>query len=180
MTSPARSRRKRRSALDHRLDRCPPQETRSRRRRRPGVIADRDPTDPSPSEGTSGVFGGGISGPLRWPPTPPSTSLAGRCSWPTWSPGGSEIAFTGGNDFGRPLYKVHPDGTGLRTILPASQPPSHDFPSWSPAGDRIAYATFHAGNDCDLVTVRPDGSGVRTVFRASCDFAFIDFGPAGS
>ncbi len=101
-------------------------------------------------------------------------------TWPTWSPGGSEIAFTGGDDFGRPLYKVHPDGTGLRTILPASQSPSHDFPSWSPAGDRIAYATFHAGNDCDLVTVRPDGSGVRTVFRAGCDFAFIDFGPAGS
>lgn len=101
-------------------------------------------------------------------------------TWPTWSPDGSEIAFTGGNDFGRPLYKIHPDGTGLRTILPAAQAPSHDFPSWSPAGDRIAYVVFRAEDDFDLVTVRPDGSAVRTVLTGVNGVLFIDFGPAGS
>jgi Tol biopolymer transport system component len=53
---------------------------------------------------------------------------------PSWSPDGSEIAFTGDGDSGYGVHVVRVDGTGLRMIA------STGFaPTWAPSGNRIAF-----------------------------------------
>jgi TolB protein len=63
--------------------------------------------------------------------------------YPTWSPGGDQLAFSVGGYFrapGHPAAQVaiiHADGTGLRMILDDGD--NNGFPSWSPDGKRIVY-----------------------------------------
>src|SRR4051794_26340505 len=51
--------------------------------------------------------------------------------YPTWSPGGGQIAFVRG----KTLMAIHPDGTSRRTIKTFST--GIGSPSWAPGGGRI-------------------------------------------
>ncbi|MGI8478343.1 MAG: hypothetical protein ACR2M2_00535 [Gaiellaceae bacterium] len=65
---------------------------------------------------------------------------------PTWSPDGSEIAFTratpsaGSENPRAALYAVAPDGFGLRKLLGDGAEPA-----WSPDGRRIAFTSYRDG-----------------------------------
>jgi Tol biopolymer transport system component len=71
----------------------------------------------------------------------------------TWSPDGSQIAFShftlnGDSD----IYVMNADGTGVRNVTNTPNQPEY-YPAWSPDGKKIAFAL---GN---IFTISADGSG---------------------
>lgn len=70
----------------------------------------------------------------------------------TWSPDGTRLAYSGGDD----LIVVRADGTG-RTTLPAGR--GALAPAWSPDGTRLAFSRSGGGS----YVVRADGSGSATL-----------------
>lgn len=94
---------------------------------------------------------------------------------PTWSPGGTWIAFSGsdhpqGHDYD--LWSIRPDGTGLRRL--AKVPGSPQDPDWSPEGGRL---TFSSGDD--IYTVGSDGRGLRRLTRGPAVDNDPDWSPDG-
>jgi TolB protein len=78
---------------------------------------------------------------------------------PTWSPDGSQIAFSiRGNEETR-IAVVGVDGTGFRTIARADRG-LYWVPDWSPDGSWIL---FEARPDSRLMAIRPDGTGLHQV-----------------
>jgi Tol biopolymer transport system component len=83
-----------------------------------------------------------------------------KSSNPRWSPDGSWIAFM---SYGG-IYRVHPDGTGLRLIIP-----NGSFPVWSPDGTTLMYVlrTGHqfdpSGPSDRIFVAHADGSGQTEV-----------------
>ena len=80
-----------------------------------------------------------------------------RGSWPTWSPDGTQIAFSralppadGGG-----IYVMDADGSGLRRVT------SGDAPRWAPNG--AIY--FAKGAPSDVFRINPDGNGLRRVTK---------------
>lgn len=56
---------------------------------------------------------------------------AGGCFDPSWSPDGSRIVFgNGGQDLGRNVYTVKPDGTGLIQVTHGGATQSNESPDW--------------------------------------------------
>ena len=83
-------------------------------------------------------------------------------SSPTWSPGGTKIAFCVDNFrfSAARIYVIDADGTDLTRITPKG---SRDCdPAWSPDGTRIAF-THASGRHVDLATMSPDGSNKVTL-----------------
>jgi Tol biopolymer transport system component len=82
------------------------------------------------------------------------------------------------------LFRVRPDGTGLRQLTPFSWEVAikHD---WSPDGKLIVLTTnadfVRPNQAADLVTIRPDGSGVKnlTQFKAGENAFAGSFSPDG-
>jgi WD40 repeat protein len=73
-------------------------------------------------------------------------------------PGGGEILFQyHGSPLG--LFAMHPDGTGVRTILPAVGDEINGA-RWSPDGSRIVFARKSADDEQRLFVAAADGSGV--------------------
>lgn len=93
-------------------------------------------------------------------------TIYGDALYPSWSPDGTEIAFTTMQE----SWVIHPDGTGLRRLTPKGLP-SFD-PDWSPDGRRLVIT----GLGPDLFIFRP-GDSVET--RLTHD-AHFDFSPAWS
>jgi TolB protein len=88
---------------------------------------------------------------------------------PSWSPSGSTIAFTRCplRDGKCHVYAIHPNGTGLHRLGPASD--DRAFPSWSPDGRHIAYVRSWGGvangeiRYSALYVMTPTGAGARLV-----------------
>ena len=83
---------------------------------------------------------------------------------PSWSPDGTELAFTTTNDTDIAVVKA--DGSGRRLLI---QDATQDLaPSWSPDGLRIAFLRGAYGSFV-LYTIRPDGSGLHQVGQTQAD-----------
>jgi len=75
---------------------------------------------------------------------------------PSWSPGGTRLAYIRGLGRRPGLYTMTADGTDKQFIARDA------FNSaWSPDGDRIAFIRAKS-----LFTIRPDGGGLRLIYRA--------------
>jgi TolB protein len=104
----------------------------------------------------------------------------GDDAFPSWSPLGDWIAFTGSHDGDYEIYKIHPDGTGLTQLT--HSPGNDAHPKWSPDGQWIAFASNRSGfkdetggmSDGEIYVMRADGSGTRKL----TDNTFEDGTPA--
>jgi len=78
---------------------------------------------------------------------------------PTWSPKGSQIAFSAVVDGHRGIYVVDADGTNLQKL---TQTKDYDefAPAWSPDGTQIVYQANPDGN-WDIYIMNADGTGRR-------------------
>jgi Tol biopolymer transport system component len=90
--------------------------------------------------------------------------------FPTWSPDGSRIAFSrlGGHQSQGTveLYRVNPDGSGLRRL--ADLPGYAETPAWSPDGARIAFA-LQREDGWRIEAVDADGSHLSAISREPGD-----------
>jgi Tol biopolymer transport system component len=83
------------------------------------------------------------------------------CFRPSWSPDGTQIAYTGGPRYihstSYRIYVVHADGTGVPVKI--SDDLGYDSsPAWSPSGRTIAFnSTNRAGSPDGIYTTSPTG-----------------------
>ena len=88
---------------------------------------------------------------------------------PTWSPGGSELAFAVVEGEEAVLYAVQPDGMGLREVW-RSGPDGDSAPisqvSWSPDGSELLFVSD------GVYVVGADGSGLRSLSNALPETTF--------
>jgi len=89
------------------------------------------------------------------------TNMPRVAQFATWSPDGSQIAFSAGNEDGRnDIYVINTDGAGLHRL---TSPDSHDNgPVWSPDGEYIAYRA-RAEDRVSVTLIRADGSNRRVL-----------------
>jgi len=75
---------------------------------------------------------------------------------PSWSPDGSQIAFTSGRDGNYEIYTMNPDGSNQNNLTDNSF--NDDFsPSWSPDGSQIAFHSY-IGINSEIYIMDADGS----------------------
>jgi TolB protein len=96
-----------------------------------------------------------------------------------WSPRGDRLLVARGRD-GCCLQLVHPDGTGLTTVLRVPSGEKVEHPAWSPDGRRIAFehGTSCAGLTCSggtTVIATVDGRVVQTMAEAF----YLTWSPSG-
>jgi Tol biopolymer transport system component len=116
------------------------------------------------------------------------TRNPGRCcdTDPNFSPDGKLITFVRIKEDGKQqaLFAVHPDGTGVRQLMPYSSEVAikHD---WAPDGKSIVVTTnadfVRPKEAANLVTIRPDGSGTKqlTKFKVGKNAFAGSFSPDG-
>lgn len=102
---------------------------------------------------------------------------------PTWSPDGTELAFTATHGEGQRVYVMDADGTDARAITD-ERVHWPDSPAWSPDGARIAFAASPISGDdepsvWDIYTVSPDGGELTNVTQTS-DRSLDEGGPTWS
>jgi Tol biopolymer transport system component len=99
--------------------------------------------------------------------------MAGCCT-ASWSPDGRWILF----DARGHLYKVHPDGTGLREIPLGMGGRYWAYePVWSPDGMKIAFSAWvRALGQDDIYTADADGSNVYQVTNTPEQEGQVDWG----
>ena len=82
---------------------------------------------------------------------------------PSWSPGGSKMAFVSFRDGGfntpRHIFVMNADGTGRRNLTGDTQLRFNSDPSWSPDGHKIAFNSrrFADGFHNDIFVITADG-----------------------
>ncbi|MEA2461206.1 MAG: hypothetical protein QOH90_1383, partial [Actinomycetota bacterium] len=92
-------------------------------------------------------------------PLPGESHLSTIASDPQWSPDGSSIAFTSGDELGNDVghlkvETVNPDGTHRKVLADGY------FPTWSPDGQTIAFVRKD-GQTTHLYSMHADGTGLR-------------------
>jgi Tol biopolymer transport system component len=87
--------------------------------------------------------------------------LVSSATHPAWSPDGNWIAY---DTPAMKIRRVHPDGTGGRTVLSASNVYAPELPNWSPDGSRLLVDGQDPSRPpyaaTQIWSVRPDGTGV--------------------
>ena len=101
----------------------------------------------------------------------------------TFSPDGSQIAFTSGREgvfdeccgfTDYEIYVMNSDGTGQRRLMKESN--DHDWsPAWSPDGSQIAFVR----NGTRLMLVSPTGEDPREIYRSRVEMKDLDWSPDG-
>jgi hypothetical protein len=82
---------------------------------------------------------------------------------PSWSPDGTLIAYHAYDDPEMEVRVIHPDGTGMRTVVRVPIRGRYmGYPRWSPDSTRLAF-TGADGGDTDIQTVTLDGSNLTTL-----------------
>lgn len=102
----------------------------------------------------------------------------GQNRYPSWSPDGRRIAFSGETDTrNTDILVVDADGQNLRRLTTA---PTYEVaPEWSPQGDRIAYvapSTMGTGNG--IFVMNADGSGARRISAQQAEM--VTWSPDGA
>ena len=87
--------------------------------------------------------------------------------FPSWSPGGTKIAFSSDRDGNLEIYVMNADGTNPMSVRSSSS--DDQVPTWSPDGTKIAFTSFLSGTTWGIYTVNIDGSGLTTVISGSSD-----------
>lgn len=88
---------------------------------------------------------------------------------PTWSPDGTQIAFSSARNDSYDIYKMAADGSMVKRLTDAEWAEAE--PAWSPDGTKIAFTShlIQAGGIlCGFMpTVRPGSGGINTEERSS-------------
>ncbi len=105
---------------------------------------------------------------------------------PTWSPDGTQIAFTSGGGANPDIYVVAADGSDERQLT--TDPAPDEGPAWSPGGSRILFTSYRDGADplmlgsgnAEIFTVAPDGSGLTNLTNSPDWDGYPAWSPDGS
>lgn len=141
----------------------------------PSVVERSPAFSPDGSRIAFAVAGSGIWSMNADGSDPTRLTTEAQDSWPTWSPGGTQIAFSRFGSATRTydLWRMDADGSNETVILEGSL--NDVFPDWSPLGDEIFFAAAPAG----IFTISPDGSGL-TQHRGYRNHADFDYSPDGA
>jgi Tol biopolymer transport system component len=86
---------------------------------------------------------------------------------PSWSPDGSQIAFTReGRGVYPDIFVISDDGSSEYSLV--DHHASDIWPAWSPTGEWIAFQTNRDGN-WEIYLIKPDGSKLRQLTTHSAD-----------
>jgi TolB protein len=92
-----------------------------------------------------------------------------------WSPNGDEIAFSfhskPDDGIGPRIFVIHPDGSGLRQVVPSDGDNSAVEPAWSPDGKKLYFVSNRTGRQ-DIWEINMDGSGLRQVSNWNYDVVY--------
>ena len=96
----------------------------------------------------------------------PANNSAGR---PSWSPGGTKIAFTRGFAGGsQQIATMNVDGTSQNPVLTSTVPNADDDAAWSPDGSKIAFRRIiNAAHQIVVVNINGSGDTVLTTDAGS-------------
>ncbi|MDX6307678.1 MAG: TolB protein [Nocardioidaceae bacterium] len=106
------------------------------------------------------------------------TRPALEACYPSWSPLGNRILFTGGCGHANPhSYVMNPDGTHVRRISPEPSNKSAAFGSYSPDGRHIVLVSdVLVGLGADLFTMNGNGTGMTPIVTNHRHVFFADWG----
>jgi TolB protein len=96
--------------------------------------------------------------------------------WPTWSPDGSQIAFSSNRNATNQLYIMNVDGTGVQQLTNFDTGIHAVF--WSPDGSRLLFPAFTGKGE--LYSVRPDGLEQRRLIGDDLSVERFAWSPNGS
>jgi Tol biopolymer transport system component len=107
----------------------------------------------------------------------------------SWSPDGTQIAFSGGHQRPAEIFVVNEDGSGVRQLTDPAEEGSPRTPTrsghcacavWSPTATQIAYEAAQGGGKPDVYVMNADGSGRTRLTRNPSRDENPDWSPDGT
>ena len=95
---------------------------------------------------------------------------------PSWSPDGTQVAFSSSRAGNYEIYVMDSDGSNPRRLT--DHPAEDWFPSWSPDGRHIAYVSGRDGNYA-IYAIGSDGSNPRNLTNDSYRHYYPSWSPDG-